>query len=273
MGRCQVRARKGASPELRKATSIGAIIFAYAKSHKQFEKTVRATLAEGRLELVDLEDAGPADELLDIDPDKFGCAVETAKTGSPAFMLEYTDEPLDAVNQHAEPIRTAAASDEVVQFRLVGGDDYYMGVVVEVSDTWALLNKVSLSGVAFDGYDAVRFDEIIDASVIDSAHTFISRALQLRGELPTNPRVPLDGHRTLLTEQSKRYPLVTLADTTRHPDTVVIGRITTIEDDKMTLLEVDSAGEWTGEHDHSYKKIAMISFGSVYEAALASVLE
>jgi hypothetical protein len=273
MGRCEVRARKGASPELRKATWIGAVVFAYAKSHKQFENAVKATLADAHLELVDLQDAGPAHELLDLDEDKFASAVETAETGTATLTLYTTDEPLDAVDEDSETIRTAAASGEAVQFRLIGGDYYHFGFVVEVRDTWALINKIDRNIVTFDGYVAVPFDRIFDAEIIDDTHrTFVTRALRHRGEEPRNPQVPLDGHRTLLTELSKRYPLVSLR-MSRDPRNVYIGRITTIEEDRVTLRGVDAAGEWTGEHEHAYKEIEMILFATAYQAALASILE
>ena len=46
-----------------------------------------------------------------------------------------------------------------------------------------------------------------------------------------------------------------------------------VEDDKVTLRGIDRSGEWIGDHEHSYKDVEMISFGSAYEAALASVAE
>jgi len=209
--------------------------------------------------------------MLGVDEDKFACAVETAESGTATFML-YTEEPPDAVDPDREILRAAAASGDAVQFRLIGRDYWYFGLVVEVSDEWALINKVDRNAVAFDGYAAVPFDRSIDAEAIDDAATIFTRALRLRGEEPRNPHVPLDGHRALLTELGKRYPLVSLTDQ-RNPGHVYIGRIAAIEDDRVTLEGVDTAGEWTGEHQHSYKDVEMISFGSAYEAALASVSE
>jgi hypothetical protein len=272
IGYGEVRALKGASGKLRKATYMAAVVFAYAKSRKDFEQTMKATLADARLELTDLDDAGPAHKMLDVDKQSIGCIVATAETGTPTFELHITDESPDAVDQDAETIRAAMENGEAVQFRLIGGDYYYFGFVVDVSDAWALFNDVDRNVVAFDGYLAVPFDRIIDAEVIDTAQIAVAQALRLRGEGPRNPHVPLDGHRAVLMELSKRYPLVSLADR-RNPGVFYVGRITTIEDDKVTLRGVDRAGQWTGDHEHFYKDVEMISFGSAYEAALASVLE
>ena len=182
MGRCEARALSGASPELLKATAIYAVVFAYATSHKHFEKAMKVTFAAEHLEVVDLEDAGPAHEMLYVDEDKFDCVVETAETGTATWFLHITDEPPDALDQDRETIRAAAASGDAVQFRLVGGDYWHVGLVVEVSDDWALIAKINRTVVAFDGYAAVPFDRTIDAEAIDAAKSVLTRALRLRAK-------------------------------------------------------------------------------------------
>jgi hypothetical protein len=272
MGRASLRALEGAAPELAKATCIWAVIFAYASSRDEFERELRRVVRESEAELVDLEDAGPVHEMLDVDEEKMRRALETAETGDPTVHFYLSDEPADAVDEDWAVIREAAASGDAVEHRLLGSDHFWEGFVVSVGETWAIVNVVNPVFVAFDGYEAVRFDSVMDADVITEEDTFVLAALERRGEQPSDPGLPLDDHRSLLAALASRYPLVALKDATGRDETLAVGRILSIGDDAVTLRRVDPAGQWTGEHVHAYKNIVAIRFGSAYNESLAQVL-
>jgi hypothetical protein len=52
----------------------------------------------------------------------------------------------------------------------------------------------------------------------------------------------------------------------------MIGRITNVERDAVTLRGVNTRGAWTRKHKHLYKNIEEIRFVRSHEADLVSVL-
>jgi hypothetical protein len=272
MGRAEVRALAGADPELPEGTSAYVIVFAYASSWREFEWALERFLREGRVELMFLEDAGPAHEMLVLDEDKMAQLLETAETGNAAGVFYPIKEPEDGVDEEWEAIRDAAARGEAVQFRLIGRDFWHLGFVADISDRWAVMNVVDQGRAEFDGYVAVRSDSFMEVEDMSKDDTFLLAALELRGARPTDPGLPLDDHRSLLTALAPRYPLVGLADATEPRDVLQTGRILVVGDDAVTLRGADPLGRWTGEHVHEYKNIEAVHFADAYHGALALVL-
>lgn len=270
MGRGEVRPLPGADPELADATWASALVLAYASSREGFERVLEATLEDDRLELVELEEVGPIGEMWNVG-EHIRRALETAETGAPSLWVVHSHVPEDAEDEDEAALRAATAAGDPVRFRRLGGDSYYLGYAVAVSERWGLVNLIERDSVRLDGYAAVRFERVIDVEVLSDSDTFLMRALAQRGERPQDPVVPLDGHKSLLGELSHRYPLVSLGDETM-PGVVGIGEIAALGDDRVTLRGVNTLAEWTGEHEHLFENIEMVLFGREYEKALASVV-
>jgi hypothetical protein len=271
MGRGEVRPLEGAHPDLANATWAWASVFAWAATAEDFDRAFRMALGEEHLELVDLEDFGPLNEMLEIS-DELAGAFETAESGEATVITNWTDEPSDADDPDAITLRAAAESGGPVQYRLLGHDRYSVGFVVDASENWVLAHLIDRDVAGLDGYAAVRFEGLNDADVVDTDRDFIFRVLEHRGEGPIDPGVPLEDHRSILGAVEARYPLVALGDSRRNPGEVAIGRITKVGKDAVTLRGVNTAGRWTKEHEHPYSTIERIEFGRRYYDALASIL-
>jgi len=272
MGRAVLDALKGADADLAQATLIIGVVFLYASSPEEFELEMRNVLRRSSLELVELEEAGPLYEMLDVDEDKLTAALETAKSGDPTLLIHFSDEPTDAVDPEWTTFREAAEAGDAVQFRRLGSDSWELGFAVDVGETWALINLVDESFVAFDGYMAVRFDCLMGVERVSETDTFMLSALDRRGDRPHNPQLPLDDHRSFLAALAPRYPLVSLSDATARDRGWAIGRIIEVGDEAVTIKGVNTVGEWTGEHIHPYAHIEAVSFANAYNESLGGVV-
>ena len=272
MGRAVLRALEGADQELLDATLIVGVVLVFASSPDEFELELSKVLRDSNLELVELEDAGPLHEMLDVDQYKLDVALETATSGDPALILHTSDEPDDAEDPEWNAIREAVATGDAVQFRELGSDAWKLGFAVDAGDTWALINLVNDTSVTFDGYIAVRFDCFMEVEVMNETDTFMLTALDRRGDRPRDPQLPLDDHRSLLGALGDRYPLVSLSDARTQGRGWTIGRIIEVGDRDVTIKRVNTLGEWDVEHTQPYKHIEAISFGSAYNESLNLVL-
>jgi hypothetical protein len=272
MGRATLGALHGADEELARATLIIGVVYLYASSSDEFELEMRRVLGDSNLELVELWEAGPLPEMLDLDEDKLNAALETAKFGDPTLLVYSSDEPDDAVDPEWTAIREAAEAGDSVQFQRVGTDSWELGFAVSVGETWALVNMVDENFVTFDGYMAVRFDCLLEVETASENDTFMLAALDLRGDRPHDPQLPLDDYRSLLAALAARYPLVSLSMATARSRGWAIGRIIEVGDEAVTIQGVNTLGEWTGQHIHPYKHIEAISFGNAYNESLGVVV-
>ena len=87
IGRAEVRPLEGADCELEGATGAWLVVFAYAGSRREFERELDQFLREGGVELIEVEDAGPAHEMLDIDEMKMLQLLQAAETGQAAGVF------------------------------------------------------------------------------------------------------------------------------------------------------------------------------------------
>lgn len=172
-----------------------------------------------------------------------------------------------------EFLTEAQASGRVVDLQREGLDQDRMGWVLDVGEEWLLLHQVS-DRIWLDGYLAMRIDDITGVRDLDEAHDgFIPRALALR-EQSAQPSagVVVTNLPDLLRSAAAAFPLVSMAVERDEEPYAVIGEVTEVTDDHVTLRPITPAATWDDEPDElALDEITTVIFDAEYERALALV--
>jgi hypothetical protein len=142
------------------------------------------------------------------------------------------------------------------------------GYVFDVGPKFFLLAVVS-DRIWFDGFECFRIEDVRDLRP-DPYRAFAESALRKRGErVPKKPRVSVASIEELLLSASREFPLVTIHREQVDSDVCWIGRILSVERDRVSLLEIAPDAKW-GKKPESYRlrEITRVSFGADYETAL-----
>ena len=142
------------------------------------------------------------------------------------------------------------------------------GYVFDVGPKFFLVAVVS-DRIWFDGFECFRVGDVRDVRP-DPYRAFAESALRKRGErVPKRPRVSVASIEELLLSASREFPLVTIQREQADPDVCWIGRILSVERDRVSLLEITPDATWDKKPE-SYRlsEITRVSFGAGYETAL-----
>ena len=166
--------------------------------------------------------------------------------------------------------RLALAGDEVlVQFTRPFEEGSVVGYVLTVGPRFFLIALVE-DHVRFNGFQCFRLQDVRGLQVPARYAAFIEAALKLRAERrPRTPAVVVDSLQNLLRTASRAFPLVTIHRETVAPDICHIGRVVTVSESEVSLLEIGPDAEWDVEPtNYRLKEITRVDFGGGYEDAL-----
>jgi hypothetical protein len=147
------------------------------------------------------------------------------------------------------------------------------GYVVGVSDDFVLMHILD-PNLYLNGYSVLRVGDIADIHILNSAESFMDRALKLRGIEPVlQPGIDLTGLPALLESANQHYPLITLHCENLDENICYIGRIRKMAEKKLVLEEINPCAQWERVRCYKFKDITRVDFGGGYESALALVAE
>ena len=147
------------------------------------------------------------------------------------------------------------------------------GFVVGVADDLVLVHVVD-HAVVLDGFRALRLADVTAVDAGFESVTFVEAALRLRGERPRRPAaIRLTTIRALIESAGARFPLITLHQEREDPDVCWIGRVTGVDDLRVTIDFLTPSARWDGRESYAIRTITRVEFGGRYEEALALVAE
>ena len=157
---------------------------------------------------------------------------------------------------------------DLVRFTRPFEEGHVRGYVIDIGPKFFLLSLVS-DRMWFDGFECFRISDVANVQP-DPYGEFAKAALKKRGERkPRKPPVRVTTLKHILLDGSRAFPLVTIHRESAEPDVCHIGRVLSIKDGRVSLLEIGPDAEW----DHSateYRigEITRVNFGGDYENAL-----
>ena len=142
------------------------------------------------------------------------------------------------------------------------------GYVLAIGPKFFLLALVS-DRIWFDGFEYFRINDISNLKP-DPYAPFAEAALRKRRERrPKMPRVNVKDVAKLLFSASRAFPLVTIHCERVDPDVCWIGHMLRIENERVSLLEINPDGTWDKEpNEYRINEITRVNFGGDYEDAL-----
>lgn len=149
-------------------------------------------------------------------------------------------------------------------------DDYVEGYLLDSSDSFLLLEKVS-DRIDLDGYDIIRVVDVEDIETSFDEKSFYESALAVKGERPRKPSgIDLTDIRAVLTSCGAAYPLLVIERELRAPDECEIGQIKLLTDDSYALRWLSPSATWEDDFEiYKLDDITRVSFGGEYERTLA----
>jgi len=142
------------------------------------------------------------------------------------------------------------------------------GYVLAIGPQFFLLALVD--DVRFNGFQCLRISDVRGLQVPAKYAAFVESALKVRGErMLRKPRLQLASLEELLWSANRAFPLVTIHREKVDPDVCHIGRITALQNNHVSLLEIGPDALWDKEiSEYSLKEITRVDFGGDYEEAL-----
>lgn len=162
---------------------------------------------------------------------------------------------------------------EVKIKRWIPGSDAPRGFVVATSETWVLLAYVS-DRIWFDGWKAIRREDIQAVVRFPRKGSFVVKALKARGQWPPSApgAVAIESTATLLEGAKSCGPMVAVSRDFERPDINYVGAVHAIHGGELSMLEVTTGGIWFKRPTlFDLDDITEINFGGGYEEALALV--
>ncbi len=149
---------------------------------------------------------------------------------------------------------------------------HFTGYVIDATDELVLLLVVG-DLIRFNGFSVLRVGDLSSIEVPAPNRDFIEQALHVRGEeVVSAPRVDLASLVSALSSAGREFPLITIHQEEVDPDVCFIGRVTAVDEAKLTLLDIDSNAEWDEEPtERNVTDITRVDFGGQYEDALFQV--
>ena len=168
-----------------------------------------------------------------------------------------------------------ARTKKVRVVRTLDGADRIDGYVVALSDEWVLLAK-SNGELGSDGWTALRIRHTFSIDKLAEGDRDVqARVLAARGEWPpAAPTVCLinDLAGVIRTAQGASA-LVAVHRESARPDSVWVGMVRAVDDEHLSILELDSNAEWqTVVTLFDSDDITRVDFGGEYVTNLALVM-
>ncbi|MES2464816.1 MAG: hypothetical protein V4671_29990 [Armatimonadota bacterium] len=142
-------------------------------------------------------------------------------------------------------------------------DTFHKGFVIDISEGWLLLHILEAEYLQFDGYEAVRLQDI---SEVEKDTSWIAQACVVRGLEPIlQPDVLLVDLPGLLSSVDAHFPVLGIEPEKIDADILYIGRITKLKKKTVLLRKIDRLAKWS-EEDTPFrlKDITKVSFGTSY---------
>jgi hypothetical protein len=174
---------------------------------------------------------------------------------------------------HRDRLRGAAVENVLVRIARTIEPGTVNGYVIDVGPEFFLLCVVN-DQVQFDGFTAMRLDDIEEIWSPAPHRAFVERALVLRGQQrPAAPNVDLSSLAALLTSAAGSFPLLAVHQERSEPDVFHIGRVVVVSERAVTLRAISPDATWyeEGSEAHDLQDITRVDFGGLYEDALAVV--
>jgi hypothetical protein len=148
-----------------------------------------------------------------------------------------------------------------------------LGEIVSVGSSWFLLRIIDDS-IRYDGFGAMRID---DLSRLDHPHRyaeFVTQALRLRaGTPPPPPRLELDSAEQLIVSACKAARLISIHWEAVAPDECSVGSLDLVDRLEFSFKEVSPAAKWLRDPAlHEFRHLTRVDLLRGYEEALADVL-
>ncbi len=167
---------------------------------------------------------------------------------------------------------TMVGKNVLVQFRRTVEEGSVMGYVLAVGPQLFLLALVD-ENIRFNGFQCLRLQDVRNLEVPAKHAPFIEAALRLRGEKrPRTPAVVVDSIQELLSTANRAFPVITIHRETVAPDVCHIGRVVSVSDSEVSLLEIGPDARWDDDAlSYRTREITRVDFGGDYEEALMLV--
>lgn len=157
-----------------------------------------------------------------------------------------------------------------VRSRIKGAGSTF-GYVVDFSETFVLFHLVRKDAFCFNGYCALKSDDIKDYRAFSRQEHWQNRAAKTFRLKPKRPAgISLDTLPTLLESVSNRYPLMVIHMERKYPNDCYIGPLISLAEKTFTIDDLDCGCNWSGPRRIKLEDVTRIGFGGGYESALAA---
>ena len=173
-----------------------------------------------------------------------------------------------AIQRQTRLLREAMRIGHFIRFKRRFEVGHVRGYVLDVGPEFFLLSLVS-DRVRFDGFECFRISDVRNL-MPDPYCAFAEAALKKRGERkPKKPAVSVATIGAILVSATRVFPLVTIHRERVEPDICHIGRVRSVRDGRVSLLEIGPDAKWDATaSEYQIREITRINFGGDYEDAL-----
>jgi hypothetical protein len=148
-------------------------------------------------------------------------------------------------------------------------DGWADGYIQAVGKDYFALSLID-KGIRFDGYNCFRFKDITKFVSPAPYAEFVEAVLKLRHDKrPKFKALDVSSLSSLVKSVAKRFPLLTLHLENDDDGACYIGRLLSVSDDEISILQVTPAGKWEANPQrYELSTITRVDFGGAYEQAL-----
>ncbi len=147
-------------------------------------------------------------------------------------------------------------------------EGFIRGYVLDIGPEFFLLSLVS-DRVRFDGFECFRISDVRNLKP-DPYAAFAEAALRKRGgRKPRKPHISVATLGDILVCANRVFPLVTIHRERTEPDVCHIGRVLSVRNGRVSLLEIGPDATWDDSaSEYRMREITRVNFGGDYEDAL-----
>lgn len=165
-------------------------------------------------------------------------------------------------------VKNALRKKRFIRFSRSFEDFPIRGYVLDIGPSFFLMELVS-DRLWFDGFECFRLSDVRDLRADPYAHFAESALSKRRERLPKKPRVSVGSIEELLLTAGRAFPLVAIHREQVDPNVCWIGRILSVEQGSVSLLEINPDATWNDKPGkYRLREITRVNFGGDYENAL-----